>query len=250
MAQFEGEAMGFVNQVGVRSLLFETAYAWWLESTAIRSIEAGVSGKRNETIEGELVNQELIVKLLEIENHAADRFGGRIHGVRENLVDPFEISEGVTIPAGDYEWTYYCIQASSGQHRAISFDARTCDGDFYDGTLLSVSPTLTWRPNMHFVLAASYEVNDVDLPYGSFTTRQSTLQADIAFTSTWYWENLVQYDNVSDNIGINSIMRWVPLAGRELVLVVNHEYSDPLESRDFEPASYEVLLKFYYTFRY
>jgi hypothetical protein len=243
-------AMGFVNQVGVRSLLFEGAYAWWLESAAVRSIEAGISGKRIETIEGELVNQELIAELLEIENHAGDKLGGRIHDVRENLAEAFEISEGVTIPAGDYEWTYYCIEASSGQHRAISFDAWTCDGDFYDGTLLSVSPSLTWRPNMHFLFAAAYEVNDVDLPYGSFTTRQSTLQADIAFTSTWYWENLVQYDNVSDNIGINSIMRWVPLAGRELVLVVNHEYSDPLESRDFEPANYEVLLKFYYTFRY
>jgi hypothetical protein len=103
---------------------------------------------------------------------------------------------------------------------------------------------------MHFLLAASYEVNDVDLPYGSFTTRQSTLQADIAFTSTWYWENLIQYDNVSDNIGINSIMRWVPLAGRELLLVINHELSDPLESRDFEAANSEILLKFYYTLRY
>lgn len=243
-------AMGFVNQFGVRSLLFDGAYAWWLESAAVRSIEAGIGGKRIETIEGELVNQELIAELLEIENHAGDKLGGRIHEVRENLAEAFEISEGVTIPAGDYEWTYYCIEASSGQHRAISFDAWTCDGDFYDGTLLSVSPSLTWRPNMHFLFAAAYEVNDVDLPYGSFTTRQSTLQADIAFTATWYWENLVQYDNVSDNIGINSIMRWVPLAGRELVLVVNHEYSDPLESRDFEPANYEVLLKFYYTFRY
>jgi hypothetical protein len=243
-------ALGFVNQLGVRSLLFESAYAWWLDSTAIRSTEAGVGGKRTETIEGELVNQELIVEPLEIENHAGDKLGGRIHDVRENLVEDFEISEGVVIPAGDYQWSYYCVEAESGQHRAVSFSAWACNGDFYDGTLLSVSPSLTWRPNMHFLFAAAYEVNDVDLPYGSFTTRQSTLQADIAFTSTWYWENLVQYDNVSDNIGINSIMRWVPLAGRELVLVVNHEYSDPLESRDFEPASYEVLLKFYYTFRY
>jgi hypothetical protein len=243
-------ALGFVNQLGVRSLLIEGAYAWWLDSMAIRSIEAGVGGKRIETIEGELVNQEIIFDLLEIENHSGDNFGGRIHEVRENLAEAFEISEGVIIPAGDYQWTNYCVEANSGQHRAISFSGWACDGDFYDGSLRSVAPALTWRPNMHFVLAASYEVNQVELPYGSFTTRQSTLQADIAFTSTWYWENLVQYDNVSDNIGINSIMRWVPIAGRELLLVVNHEFADPLESRDFEAASSEILLKFYYTLRY
>ncbi len=243
-------ALGFVNQLGVRSLFFEGAYAWWLESTAIRSIEAGVAGKRVETVDGELVNQEIIVELLDIENHAGDKLGGRIHDVRENLAEAFEISEGVVIPAGDYRWTYYCVEADSGQHRAISFSGSACDGDFYDGSLWSVTPALTWRPNMHFLLAASYEVNDIDLPHGSFTTRQSTLQADIAFTSTWYWENLIQYDNVSDSIGINSIMRWVPLAGRELMLVINHELSDPLESRDFEAASSEILLKFYYTLRY
>jgi hypothetical protein len=45
-------------------------------------------------------------------------------------------------------------------------------------------------------------------------------------------------------------MRWVPLAGRELLLVVNHELSDPLESRDFEASGSEILLKFYYTLRY
>jgi hypothetical protein len=243
-------AMGFVSQVGVRSLLFDGGYSWWPGSGFVQSIESSVGGKRIETLDGELVNQEIVVEPLDISNHSADSFEIRVHDVREYLDEPFDIAAEVTIPAGDYQWTYYCIEARSGQHRAVYFNAWACGGDFYDGTLLSVSPAVTWRPNMHFMFAASYEVNEIELPGGAFTTRLATLQADVAFTSTWYWENLVQYDNVSDSIGINSIIRWVPLAGRELVLVVNHALADPLEVDEFENASTEILLKFYYTFRY
>jgi hypothetical protein len=245
-------ALGFVSQTGVQSLLFEGAYTWLPESGFLRSIETGVGGTRVETLEGRLDNQELELELVELINHTGDAVEMGVYEYRENLGEPFTIFEGVTIPAGDYSWTQYCVELQSGAHRALSIEGRACNGDFYDGSVRSVGPTLTWRPNKHFLFAAAYEVNEVELPYGEFTARQASLQADIAFTSAWYWENLIQYDNVSDSVGINSIMRWAPLAGRELVLVFNHEVlDDPLSNDDnFEPATSEVLLKFYYTFRY
>jgi len=109
---------------------------------------------------------------------------------------------------------------------------------------------MTWRPSEHFRLNLSYRVNDIDLPYGAFVTRQTTINADIAFTSTLYWENLVQYDNVSDSIGINSIMRWIPLAGREVVFVVNRDFVDFEETNDFVSSSQDLAFKANYTFRF
>ena len=244
-------AMGFVNQAGVRNLLFEGGYIWRPDSDWLRSVESGISGTRVETLAGDLDYEEVEFEVLELSNFTADELSGSVRRFRENLREPFEIFDGVTIPEGDYEWTQYCLELDTGQHRVVYLSSDLCGGDFYNGTLDSAGASLTWRPSKHFVLAGSYEVNDIALPYGAFTTRQATLQADVAFTSTWYWENLVQYDNVSDSIGINSIMRWVPQAGRELVLVYNHELlDDPLTSDSFEGTYSEVLLKFYYTFRY
>ena len=243
-------AQGFVSQVDVRNLLLGAAYTWRPESDLVRSIRSGVSGKRVETIGGDLDHQQIEVELLRIDNHTADHVDFILLDFDERLTNDFEISDGIFIPAGVYQWTRYCVMAGTGQHRAVSFSGWACDGDYYDGTRRSIGPEIVWRPNMHLAFKAAYRINDIDLPYGSFTTRLATLQADIAFTSTWYWENLLQYDNVSDSLGINSIMRWVPLAGRELVLVVNHELLDPNEMRDFHSSYSETALRFHYTFRY
>mgnify|MGYP002622292079 CR=1 FL=1 len=243
-------ALGFVNQADVQSIYGTVAHTWRRDWRHVRSVTSGVSGRRVQTIGGELDNEELRFNVVDIVNHTGDSLSATYMTFGEQLAQPFEISEGVFIPAGRYDWNRYCVRVGTGEHRAVSVFGWACDGDFYDGTRRSTGPRVTWRPNKHLALQASYQVNDIDLPYGSFVTRQATLQADLAFTSTWYWENLVQYDNVSDSLGINSIMRWVPLAGRELVLVVNREFTDPLEQRDFNSSFGETAMKFHYTFRF
>ena len=96
----------------------------------------------------------------------------------------------------------------------------------------------------------TYEFGDIDLPGGSFITRLISARADVAFTATWYWENFIQYDTVSDSIGINSIMRWIPEAGREMVLVFNREYEDFDDTGDFRTSTGDVAAKVSYTFRF
>ena len=88
------------------------------------------------------------------------------------------------------------------------------------------------------------------LPYGEFRNRLYSLRADIAFNATWYWENFVQYDNVSDSMGLNSIMRWIPVAGREFLLVLNRDFVDFDETRSFVSRSSDFTAKFAYTFRF
>ena len=97
---------------------------------------------------------------------------------------------------------------------------------------------------------AGYTINYITLPYGDFKTRLATLRADIAFTATWYWENFVQYDDVSDSVGINSIMRWIPVAGREFLLVFNRDFIDIDEQRTFKSRTTDLTAKVSYTFRF
>ena len=80
--------------------------------------------------------------------------------------------------------------------------------------------------------------------------QNSMFRGEIAFTNTWYWENFVQYDNVSYSLGLNSILRWVPRAGREMVLVVNREYIDFIREQHFNRVSGDITFKFSYTFRF
>ena len=81
-------------------------------------------------------------------------------------------------------------------------------------------------------------------------TRLASFRADIAFTTHWYWENHVQYDNVTYGLGLNSILRWIPRAGREMVLVVNRELIDCTRDRTFTSVTGDVTFKFSHTFRF
>jgi len=243
-------ALGFVNQSNVRDMMWELAYTWRPQIANIRSITSGIQSLRADIIGGRLDRQRLDLTVMQIENNTGDvaRFWYQL--VQENLTDEFEISDGVIIQPGDYSWERYCLRAGSGEHRVLRLDGFACGGGFYDGERISAGPGLTWRPSKHFRLRAEYRVNYIDLSAGSFTTRQSTIRADVAFTSTWSWENLIQYDNVSDSLGVNSIMRWIPLAGREMVFVLNREFVDFEESRDFVTTFSELTFKINYTFRF
>ena len=123
-------------------------------------------------------------------------------------------------------------------------------GDFYTGERMNLVGKLTWRPSRHFRTSLSYDYNDVKLPQGDFTVRLTSVRTDVVFSSKLSWVNLVQYDNVSGVIGINSRLHYVPEDGREAFLVLNHNLRDPATPGGFESTYAEVTAKVNYTFRF
>jgi len=243
-------ALGFVNRVNVRDLVAEFGYTWYPLSEGIRKLYSGVDYQRIETIQGTLQSQIVTLRPIEIFNNNNDSVSFHYRIIDEVIEAPFEISEGVTIPAGAYAFDQYCADVQTTEYRRLYGSGYYCGGEFFDGTQDSGGVSLVWRPNAHLQFTGGYDINDIVLPGGKFITRLLNFRADIAFTNTWYWENLVQYDNVSYSLGVNSIVRWVPRAGREMVLVVNREYIDFTRQRDFTRVSGDITFKFSYTFRF
>jgi hypothetical protein len=62
--------------------------------------------------------------------------------------------------------------------------------------------------------------------------------------------NLIQYDNISESIGVNSRLHWVPQAGREGFVVLNHNLEDLDRDNEFHSSFSEATVKFGYTFRF
>ncbi|MDZ7767907.1 MAG: sugar-binding protein [Woeseiaceae bacterium] len=243
-------ALGFANRTGIRQYEAELGYNWRPLGSWLRSVTSEVALWRVDAIDGGLESQDLRIGLFEFENQAADHLRGDYHLRRERLLAPFEIAAGVVIPAGDYSFETACIGTASGEHRVLSGKVSACGGDFYDGTRTETNVDLVWRPSPHLRMGAGFEWNDIALANGAFITRLARLRADIAFTATWYWENLVQYDNVSETIGVNSILRWVPEAGREMVFVMNRQVEDFDRDNRFDALYSELRFKLGYTIRF
>ncbi len=243
-------ALGFVNRVNVRDLTADIGYTWFPGGGPVRRAFSGIDYQRIETLGGKLQSQVVNLRAVEVSNHYGDKIEFHYQLLDEYLDAPFEISEGVIIPVGGFSFEQYCVRFNTGEYRALSAQGYYCSGEFFDGDISAPGIELTWRPNAHFRFSAGYDVSDIELPYGSFITRLASLRADIAFTNTWYWENFLQYDNVSYSLGLNSILRWVPRAGREVLLVVNREFVDYTRDRRFTSVTGDITFKFGYTFRF
>lgn len=243
-------ALGFVNRSNVSDVTTDIGYTWFPSRGAFQRLFTGVDYQRIETLDDELQSQLVSIRALELTNHTGDSVEFHYQLIDEVLDTPFEVSEGVIIPIGEYAFDQYCINFNTGEHRRIAVAGYYCGGEFFDGDLSAPGADVTWRPSEHFRLALGYHVSDIELPYGAFITRLASLRADVAFTNALYWENTIQYDNVSYTMGLNSIFRWVPRAGREVLLVVNREFVDYTRDYDFRSVTADITFKFSYTFRF
>jgi hypothetical protein len=243
-------ALGFVSRPGVRQYQGEVGYTHRPNSGRIRSVLSGIDLQRVDVIDGALQSQSILLRLAEFENQTGDELFFRHELKKENLLAPFEISPGITVPAGEYSFADTEISVETGQQRKLDINVSFRSGEFFDGDIISAVTKVGWRPSIHFRGALSLEFDDVDLPQGKFITRLITSEFDVVFSSTLSWVNLIQYDNVSDSIGISSRLHWNPQAGRNAFLVLNHNLVERPLDREFHSETGDLTVKIDYTFRY
>ena len=241
-------ALGFVNNAGIRDYTLETRYTRRMDGF-LQVVYGTLDVQRIELLDGGLQSQVATLRPLVMESSSGEQLELNYIASKEVLYEPFEISDGVVLMPGEYSFDEAKVAFETGGHRALSGTVRFAHGDFYSGKRLNIEGELTWRPSRHFALSGQYEYFGVDLPEGEFVTRLLQARADVVFSSTLSWSNLVQYDNVSEAVGINSRLQWIPQMGRETYLVFNHELEDADRDNRFRSANADVVVKLGYTFR-
>jgi len=247
-------ALGFVNRRGIRDQTFEIGYTRRTGGDFFRTFVTGLDAERIDLIDGGLQSQIVTVRALDFDTESAEQGHVRLFASREVLTDPYVIwrkgSEQVVIPPGDYSFNEALVSVSTPDYRPFwgSLSYRT--GDFYDGTRDRINGSIGWRPSTHFQVTLSYDVNDVSLPYGNFDTQLGQLRTDVIFSATMSWSTLIQYDNVSETMGINTRFHWIPEAGREAFIVLNHNLQDVDLDNRFESSLADLAIKLNYTFRF
>jgi hypothetical protein len=243
-------ALGFASRTDIVDIEGEPGYTWRPSNSWARSVYSGVDSRFVNAINGRDRSKEIEFNVIEVENQTAERFELEHSFVEKRLTECFEISDGIVIPAGTYSFDYDCASVYTGEQRVLAANSTIYSGDFYDGDILVVESKITWRPSAHLKVTLGGEYDNIDLPQGDFITRLLMLNADIAFNVAWSWEKFLQYDNVSDTISINSILRWIPRAGREMVLAINSQLEDFDRDRNFQSYTSDLTLKLNYTFRF
>ncbi|HUQ85939.1 MAG TPA: RluA family pseudouridine synthase [Vicinamibacterales bacterium] len=129
----------------------------------------------------------------------------------EAISRPFNLSPGVSIPAGRYDWYQHLLLFEGDHSRALSGSIRYTTGGFWSGTQHNVQSSVLYRPNFRMVVDLGLQVTKIslDLPKADFTTTLVSLRTGYSFSSNMFLDTLLQYRNdvkqFSANVRFNLI---------------------------------------------
>jgi hypothetical protein len=181
---------------------------------------------------------------------SGDRFEFNWYPHGETLLAPFEITPGVVIPPGSYDFTRWRVEAQTSEHRPLQFGTTTWFGTFYNGHLTQWENYIRWTSSRGRVQLDLDTENDFGhLPVGNFVQRLWSIRAAYAWNPVL--SSFVQYDTGSQNIGTNTRLRWTIRPGNDLFVVWNRGWqrivTDPHVS--IIPQSDLIAIKLRWTFR-
>jgi hypothetical protein len=243
-------ALGFANRVGVGQTSAEINYNWRPDTGPFQSLYFSAEWERFDDSAGNLQSEGFSVTPLELTTNIGDGLFLRSNFDKEVLVTPFQIYPGVVLAPGEYDFENHGIEFRTANFRKITGRTAFIKGTFWSGTQERVFGNVTWTPSPRIRANVGFNITNAKLPEGNFITRLLTAGFDYVFSNKLSLVNLVQYDNVSENLGINMRLNWIPVPGQEFFFVVNHNMEDVDRDNRFHSLASTVTAKFSYTFRY
>jgi hypothetical protein len=246
-------ALGYVNRTDIRDLTAEVGYTHYFASGSLQTAYFGIDAQRVESLDGDLQTRIHKFRLFEVATNSRDEFEIGYSTNEEIVAEPFVLYEDATRSVGIAPGRYSFDQAELGfetaGQRRFSGRIDYLTGDFFGGTIETIETEATWKRS-NLALSLGYELNDVELPQGNFISRLVSLSSAYAFSPDLYWITLIQYDNVSEEVGVNTRLQWIPRAGQEGFIVLNHNLQDYDKDNTFHSAASDLSVKFKYTFRF
>lgn len=165
-------------------------------------------------------------------------------------------AEDIPILQGEYTNWEYGVDLRTASRRRVSFNGGVTRSGFWDGDRTRWSSEVSLRPGAGYEVSLEYEHNSIVLPRGDFTT--NVVRADGSWDIT-PWASVVsnvQYDDVSEVLGLFGLARWIVKPGNEIFVVYTHNWQRPEmvgsldRDRGFETLSRGASFKINYTWRW
>ncbi len=240
--------LGFVNRAGISDWRSEFSYQFRPELSWLRTINVGVDSQWVEDVDGRLESRLHEFSLLELGGAAGDELELLWISGYERFVEPFEITDDLEIAPGSYHFDRWAVEFESAAQRDLQVALRLENGPFLGGRLRSVEGALVVRPSARLSLGLEYESDRLDFDGERQTLRLARLSTRYSFNSAWSLSSLLQYDNESDEIGLNARLRWVPRAGQEHFLVVNYGRARDEDLGRYRSETFQTALRLSFSF--
>ena len=137
----------------------------------------------------------------------------------EYLFSDFEISDGVILPVGGYEFDRLSARYRLGPQRKISGWIRGEMGGFFGGTRTELGYFGRVEVTSQFTVEPNVSQNWVNLPEGDFITTLLRVRSTYALSARSFVGALVQYNTSNDSLSMNIRYRWEYKPGSDIFVV-------------------------------
>jgi hypothetical protein len=240
--------LGFLERNSVRYYRALGAYTWRPNTDWLRSITVETRPFFGTDLENRLVLEDHEIAFVKLTTPALDEIGAGYIFDRDVVDETFELIPSLILPPHNYSWSVFqgYIHTSEARPVSLKFDLRL--GEYYSGTRSDYRTEINWRPSRFLLVGGSYDLRELRLREGAFDVRIITGRVNIAFTPDLVWNTLVQYDNVSRQLGLDSRLRWTWRPGNDLFLVFNDLWD--YEDGELTKPNREITFKAVAAFRF
>lgn len=237
-------ALGYLAEAGVTRGQGELG--WWHRTEAgdsfIPEVDWNFRRKLDGTERSWLLNPE--VALL---NAAGDTAMVEVFFEGDRLASAYSPVPGISVQPGSYRLHYLFGYLETSPSRPVSAHAELRTGGYYDGHRDDQTLQLTWKPSPYWGWRVGVARNAISLPSGSFTVRTASLRLDHTPDTRMAQSLLLQWDNVSHELGISARLRWRWTPEREVIFSLDRlGYTG--EQRDLLPNQTRAMLKLVWNF--
>jgi len=241
-------ALGFVPRPGVHSFSLVGEYdprpSFWHIRQMFNEFEVvAVTDLR-----GQWESYRVFLAPVNWRFESGDRVEVNVRPTGEQLAAPFEIADGIVIPAGPYHFMRYRLEAGSAAKRKLSGQATWWFGSFYDGHLDQMLLTLAWNPMALFTFSLSGERDIGRLKEGRFNQTLLGVRTKVNVSPNLQISSFVQYDTESRAVGTNTRLRWTFHPLGDLFVIYNHNLKEITDRWRLD--SNQLLVKLQYSWRY
>jgi hypothetical protein len=264
-------ALGFVNRTDIRRYDGSYRYRFRSGTNRIRTFDLQTTNYVVTNRENSLQSVLVGVYPMRLANQKDDLLDAYFFASYEVVPRAFFLAPHLGVPSGTYTtWGGY-LELFTSQARSLRAEARLGFGGLYDSNAARWRLLVEWRPSAHWMISGEIDERyllglgacraataaagtctssaGVDIVRSTDAVlRLVRLRLLINFTPDLAWSTLMQYEDVSDRLGVQSRLRWIISPGRELILVLGQDFdASPDEFRVWRtrPAA-----KLSWTFRF
>ena len=214
---------------------------------AVRQVEFEVEANQYDRPDGGMETREYTFDT-SIIFESSDRLMFDHTVIEERLLEGFDLSDKVAVPAGNYKFSRTGVRVRMGSHRKVSGMFRYEFGDFFGGTRQEVSYWGRAEVNQRFSLEPNISLNWITVPGGDVTAQVSRLRATYTVSPRSFLGALVQYNSAAQLFSANVRFRWEYSPGSDVFVVFssNRDGDDGLSGL----SDRAVVVKFTRLFRF